>query len=97
MLALAQRFFCAAALMKEAGALKCCCGVICRHGQQQLVDLVGEVGATARGSNQTAPGTDTDGNDNAAARLRAPANVGNDFPIRNPADDSEVTLEPFRK
>jgi hypothetical protein len=67
--------------MQEAGALTCCCGVICRHRQQQLIDLVGKVGATARGSNQTALRMDADGNDNAAAWLRAPANVGNDFPM----------------
>ena len=97
MLALAQRLFCAAALVDETRVLKCGRGVIRRHGKQQLVDLGGKVGAIAHRSDQTALGIDPDGNDNTAARPRAAANVGNDFLTRKLADGGEVAFEPFRK
>jgi hypothetical protein len=45
--------------------------VIRSHGKQQLVNLGGKVGATARRSDQASFGIDTNGNDNTAAWLSA--------------------------
>jgi hypothetical protein len=71
--------------------------MIRRYGEQQLVDFAGKVGAITRRRNQTALGIDTDGNGNAAASLRAPVGVANDFAARQAAVDGEISLQPFRK
>src|SRR6266436_59054 len=97
LLALAYRFLGAAVIVDEACRPKCCCGMIRRHGEQQLVNFGGKVGAITRRSDQTALGSDADRDDNTAAALRAIANVANDFPARQAAVDGEVILQPFRK
>ena len=74
--ALAQRFFGAAVIVDEACHPKCRCGMIGGHGEQQLVDFGRKVGAIAGRGNHTALGIDADGNDDAAAALRAAANLG---------------------
>src|SRR6267378_3443759 len=56
-----------------------------------------QFGAITRRRNQTALGSDADGDDNAAAALRATSNVANDFPARQVAVDGEMMLQPFRK
>jgi hypothetical protein len=61
------------------------------HGEQQLVDFAGKVGAIAGRRNQTALGIDADGNDDAAAALRAVASVANDFPARQAAALGEIS------
>ncbi len=67
------------------------------YGKQQLVNLRRKLGVITCGRNQTALGSDADGDDNTAALLRATANVTNDFPARQAAIDGEMTLQPFRK
>ena len=62
-----------------------------------LVNFGRKVGAITRRRNQTALGSDADGDDNAAAALRATSNVANDFPARQVAVDGEMMLQPFRK
>src|SRR5580700_5745121 len=76
---------------------KCRCGMIRGHRKQQLVNLGWKVGAITRRRNQTALGSDADGDDDAAAALRVPANVANDFAARQAAVDGEMILQPFRK
>src|SRR6267142_5280141 len=97
LLALAYRFLGAAVIVDEACRPKCCSGVIRRHGKQQLVNLGRKLGVITRRRNQTALGSDADGDDNTAALLRATANVANDFPVRQAAVDGEMTLQPFRE
>src|SRR5216683_6435073 len=60
LLALAYCFLGAAVIMDEACRPKCCCGMIRRHGKQQLVNFGGKVGAITRRSDQTALGSDAD-------------------------------------
>src|SRR5207253_6327287 len=81
----------------DPGALKCRCGVVRSHRNQELVDLGGKVGPTTRRGDQTALGVDTDGNDETPASLRPVANFGNDLLARQPAEDGEVPLQPFGK
>src|ERR1700730_9561315 len=88
--ALAYRFL-------DACRPKCRCRMIRGHRKQQLVNLGWKVGAITRRRNQTALGSDADGDDDAAAALRAIANVANDFPARQAAVDGEMILQPFRK
>ena len=69
----------------------------CGDGEQQLVDFGRKVGAITGRGNHTALGIDADGNDDAAAALRAAANLADDFPTRQPGVDGEIFLQPFRK
>src|SRR5690349_3596895 len=71
--------------------------MICRHGEQELVDFAGKIRAIARRRNHAALGIEADRNDNAAASLCAIADVTNDFPARQAAVDGEILLQPFRK
>ena len=96
-LALAYRFLGAEVIVHEACRPKCRRGMVGGHGEQQLIDFGGKVGAITGRSNQTTLGIDADGNDNAAASLRATADVTNDFPARQAAVDGEMMLQPFRK
>src|SRR6267143_6029577 len=97
LLALAYRFLDASVIVEEACCPKCCCGMIRGHREQQLVNFGRKIGAITRRRNQTALGSDADGDDNAAAALRATSNVANDFPARQVAVDDEMMLQPFRK
>src|SRR5580704_1100845 len=90
LLALAYRFL-------DACRTKCRCRMIRGYREQQLVNLGRKVGAITRRRNQTALGSDADRDDDAAAALRATANVANDFPARQAAVDGEMILKPFRK
>ena len=67
--------------MAQAGALERGRGVIRRHGKQQLVNFAGEVGTSARRSDQATLGVDANGDDNTTAWLRV-TNVSSDFPRR---------------
>jgi hypothetical protein len=62
-------------ILDEVCHPKCRRSVISRHGEQQLVDLAGKVAAITRRANQTEPGIDADGHDNAASRPRAMADA----------------------
>ena len=84
-------------IVEEACHPKCRRGVIGGHGEQQLVDFGRKIGAITRRRNQTSLGIDADGNDDAAAALRAAASVANDFPARQAAVDREILPQPFRK
>jgi hypothetical protein len=75
----AKLVFSLPALVDEACAPKCCCGVIRGDGKQHQVNLGRKVGATAGRRNETALGIDTDGNDSGAAWLHAAADVRNDL------------------
>src|SRR6266478_2583102 len=97
LLTLPYRFLGAAVIVDEACCPKCCCGMIRGHGEQQLVNFGGKVGAITRRRNQTAFGSDADGDDYTAAALRATGDVANDFPVRQAAVDGEMTLQPFRE
>src|SRR3984893_7433953 len=97
LLALAYRFLGAAVIVEEACRPKRCCRMIRRHGKQQLVNLGRKLGVITCRRNQTALGSDADGDDNTAALLRATANVANDFPVRQAAVEGEMTLQPFRE
>jgi hypothetical protein len=68
-----------------------------RPRRAALVDFGRKVGTIAGRSNYTALGIDADGNDDAAAALRAAASLADDFPTRQPAVDGEILLQPFRK
>ena len=81
-------------LVAQTRVLKRCRSVVGRHGKQQLVNLAGKVGASARRSDQTTLGIDANGNDNTAAWLRA-AKVRNDFLTRKLAHAAHVDLQPF--
>src|SRR5258708_7017531 len=96
LLALAYRFLGATLIVDQASCPKCCCGMIRGHGEQQLVNFGGKVGVITCRRNQTALGSDADGDDNTAAALGATDNVANDFPVRQAAIDGEMTLQPFR-
>jgi hypothetical protein len=74
-LAVAQRSLGAPVIRDEACHPKCRRGMIGRHGEQQLVDFAGKVGAITRRGNQTEPGIDADGHDNAASRPHAIADA----------------------
>ncbi len=67
------------------------------YGEQQLVNFGRKVRVITCRRNQTALGSDAEGDDNTAAALRAIANVANDFPARQTAIDGEMILQPFRK
>src|SRR5205823_10698278 len=67
LLALAYRFLGAAVMVEEASCPKCCCGMIRRYGEQQLVNFGRKVGVITRRRNQTALGINADGDDNTAA------------------------------
>src|SRR6266853_6490824 len=82
LLALAYRFLGASVIVEEACCPKCRCGMIRGHGEQQLVNFGRKVGAITRRRNQTALGSDADGDDNAAAALLATADVVDDFSVR---------------
>src|SRR3984893_15825461 len=64
LLALAYRFLGAAVIVEEACRPKRCCRMIRRHGKQQLVNLGRELGVITCRRNQTALGSDADGDDN---------------------------------
>ena len=97
LLALAYRFLGAAVIVEEAGRPKCRCGMIRRHGKQQLVNLGRKVSVITCRRDQAALGIDADGDDNTPALLRATANVAHDFPARQAAIDGEMILQPFGK
>ena len=97
LLALAYRFLGAAVIVEEACRPKCRCGMIRRHGKQQLVNLGRKVSVITCRRDQAALGIDADGNDNTAASLRVIADIANDFPARQAAIDGEMILQPFRK
>jgi hypothetical protein len=84
-------------IVEEACHPKCRRGMVRRHGEQQLVDFAGKVRVMTRRCNQTALGIDADGNDNAAASLRATTDVANDFPARQAVIVGKILLQPFRK
>src|SRR6266566_7004655 len=69
LLTLPYRFLGAAVIVDEACCPKCCCGMIRGYGEQQLVNFGGKVGAITRRRNQTAFGSDADGDDYTAAAL----------------------------
>jgi len=94
---LAELFLGAATLMDEARALECRCGVIRRHGEEQLVGFRGKIAPITCDGNQPTVGIDTDRHDETAARLQTAADVGNDLLARSVADGSEVTVQPLRK
>src|SRR5258708_10522985 len=96
-LALAYCFLGAAVIVDEACHPKCGGGMMGGDGEEQLVDFAGKVGAITRRRNHTALGIDVDGNDDAAASLRAAANIAYDFPARQAAVGAEVLLQPTRK
>ena len=81
----------------RAGRTKRRCGVICRYGEQQLVNFAGKGGVIARRRNQASLGSNADRNDNTAALLRAGTNVADDFTVRYVAIDGEMRLQPFRE
>ena len=81
----------------RAGGTKRRCGMICRYGEQQLINFAGKGGVIARRRNQASLGTNADRNDNTAALLRAGANVADDLAARQAAVDGEMRLQPFRE
>jgi hypothetical protein len=81
----------------EACALKRRRGLIRRQGQQQLVDLRGEVGAFGRRRNHPAFGIHADRDDDRAQSLPRVAGFADDLLPREGDACIEVALEPLRK
>ena len=92
LLALAYRFLGAAVIVEEACRPKCRCGMIRRHGKQQLVNLGRKVSVITCRRDQAALGIDANGNDDAPARRRAAADVGNDL-LARAGDNGEAALK----
>jgi hypothetical protein len=84
-------------ILDEACHPKCRRGLIGGHGEQQVVDFAGKVGAITRRGNQTNFGIDTDRKDNAATRPRAIADAWNTFAAQEATAFGEVGLQPFQK
>src|SRR5712672_3467709 len=96
-LAVAQRSLGASVILDEACHPKCRRGMIGRHGEQELVDFPGKVGAITRRANQTELGIDADGNDNAATRSRAVADAWDTFVVQERTALGEARPQPFQK
>ena len=86
-----------AVIVDEACHPKCCCGVISRHREQQLVDFARKVRAITRSCNQASFGVDANRDDDAATSLRVTTEVANGFPARQATVVGKLLLQPFRK